>query len=61
MVDATIKNLAPDSDVIIISVGDWNIEVSRDDFGRVIVEIDDTCEGTSVTAILGEPGTSQRI
>ena len=59
--DASLLNLAPDVDAIVIYVGhQWQIDVSRDEGGEVTVLLTDLVEGSQTTAVLGQEGTTQK-
>jgi len=59
--DAVVKNFAPDSDLLLITIGDWKINIGRDEDGRTQVVIIDTIEGSETSYILGEEGESQKV
>jgi hypothetical protein len=59
--DAVVKNFAPDSDLLLITIGDWNINIGRDEDGRTQVVVIDTIEGSETSYILGEEGESQKV
>lgn len=58
--DAVVENFAPDSDVLLITIGDWKIDIGRDENGRIHVAVLDTMEGSETSYILGEEGYSQK-
>lgn len=59
--DAVVKNFAPDSDLLLITIGDWKINISRDEDDRTQVVVIDTIEGSETSYILGEEGESQKV
>lgn len=59
--DAVVKNFAPDSDLLLITIGDWEINIGRDEDGRTQVVVIDTIEGSETSYILGEEGESQKV
>ena len=57
-----IKNLAPDTDVIILESEDgYDITISRDEDGEVHVVIEDHLDGEEAKMILGVPGYTNKL
>lgn len=61
MTDAIVKNFAPDSDMIQITIGDWIVTVARNENGETEVCVLDDLEGSETTLILGQEGESQKL
>jgi hypothetical protein len=59
--EAKLTNFFPDMDAILIEVGDYRINVDRDEYGDVIVTLLDTVEGAEETCILGREGSSTKL
>lgn len=59
--EAKVINHAPDSDVIIVCVGEWEIIVGRDESGDVTVSVCDHDEGSETHYTLGKEGETQRL
>jgi hypothetical protein len=59
--DATIQNMAPDADVVLITIGPWALSISREENGEVWIIATDNDEGSETRIVLGQPGETQRV
>lgn len=61
-IDAIVKNFAPDSDMIRITIGAWIVTVARNEYDETEVSILDAGgDGSETTLILGQEGESQKL
>ena len=61
--DFTIENMAPNSDIVHMTFGEHpdslvTVTVSRDENGKVYINIVDNLDGGQREIVLGEPGYS---
>jgi len=64
MVDVEMQNLAEDMDAIVVYVGegpDWEIDIYRDEHGKIHVVATDLIEGSQTSMVLGERGETQKV
>lgn len=61
MIDAIVKNYAPDSDMIQVTIDDWIVTIARNEDGETEVCVLDDLEGSETTLILGQEGESQKL
>jgi len=54
MPDCDVKNHFPDMDQVTITIGDWTVNVWRDENMETHVNVTDCAEGASVDYILGK-------
>jgi len=59
MPDLDVKNFAPDSDSLLLTIEEWKIAVWRDG-GDVCVTVEDGLEGSRTDYVLGKEGYTQR-
>jgi hypothetical protein len=61
--DIIVDNLAPDTDVILIMIGDNQVamSISREEDGQVSVIITDNEEGSEMRLVLGQEGYTQKL
>jgi hypothetical protein len=59
--DAKVKNYAPDADKVVVSVGEYEVTIERDENGQVYICIEDVPEGSETRLVLGQPGETQRV
>jgi hypothetical protein len=69
MIEANVKNFAPDQDAVVVEVGkhspfrgfhaEWSITVDRDEDGKVCIAIRDLQDHTETRLVLGQTGSTQ--
>jgi len=60
--DIRVENLAPDTDVILLHVGDeWKVYIERDEFSTVHVCVEDLKDGSETRLVLGQAGETQKL
>ena len=59
--DASVENFAPDSDCLIVSIGDWKVTIERDEHQQVHVIVQDQLEGSRTFYVLGDESETQKL
>jgi len=57
--DLDVKNFAPDSDSLLLTIEEWKIAVWRDEDGEVHLKVEDGLEGSRTDYVLGKEGYTQ--